>query len=123
MPRSPLRRALAGQGAYYVATGLAPFASRRLFERVTGPKLEWWLVQTVGGLVTAVGAGALSAAAGERETPEVVAIAAGSAASLAAIDIAYVLKRRIAPIYLADAVVELALLAALTRPGARGRTP
>jgi hypothetical protein len=49
------RKVLAAQGAYYVATGVAPFVSRRAFEVVTGPKLEWWLVQTVGALVTAAG--------------------------------------------------------------------
>jgi hypothetical protein len=44
-------------GVYYVSTGALSFVSRRAFEAVTGPKLEWWLVQTVGALVTAVGAG------------------------------------------------------------------
>ena len=57
---SSLRRTLAAQGVYYVATGAAPFVSRRAFEAVTGPKREWWLVQTVGGLVTAIGGGARS---------------------------------------------------------------
>src|SRR3954453_8582479 len=41
------RRVLLLQGGYYVLTGVAPFVSRRAFERVTGPKAEWWLVQTV----------------------------------------------------------------------------
>lgn len=35
-----LRSTLLTQGAYYVASGVAPFISRRMFERVTGPKLE-----------------------------------------------------------------------------------
>ena len=39
------RRVLALQGAYYAATGVAPFVSRRAFEAVTGPKLEWWLAR------------------------------------------------------------------------------
>ena len=38
------------QGGYYVATGVLPFVSRRAFEALTGPKREWWLVQTVGAL-------------------------------------------------------------------------
>ena len=41
-------RVLLAQGGYYVATGVAPFISRRLFEAITGPKSDWWLVQTVG---------------------------------------------------------------------------
>src|SRR3954468_19360295 len=63
MPPSPARSVAAAQGAYFLLTGVAPFVSRRGFEAVTGPKREWWLVQTVGGVVTALG-GALAGAAG-----------------------------------------------------------
>jgi hypothetical protein len=108
-----VRPVLLAQGAYYVATGLLPFASRRAFEALTGPKREWWLVQTEGALVTVVGGAALSAGARRAATPELVAVAAGSAATLAAIDVVYVAKGRIPPIYLADAAVELGLLGGL----------
>ena len=117
MPRTDV---LTVQGAYYLATGVSPFVSRRLFERVTGPKTEWWLVQTVGVLVTAVGAGLLSAGARDRATPELVAVAAGCAAGLAAIDTVHVARGRISPVYLLDAVAEVALLAGLRRRGAGG---
>jgi hypothetical protein len=104
------RTALLAQGGYYVATGLLPFVSRRAFESVTGPKRDWWLVQTVGGLVTVIGV-ALVAAGQRRETgPELLGIAAGSAAALAGIDIVYVAKGEIAPSYLLDAAAELAFL-------------
>jgi hypothetical protein len=107
-------RVLLAQGGYYVLTGVAPFVSRRLFEAVTGPKREWWLVQTVGGVVTVVG-GALVASALRRETqPELLAVAAGSAATLGAIDVVYVARRRIAPSYLADAAMQAAILAGLS---------
>ena len=66
MTASPNRTALLAQGAYYVATGVAPFLSRRAFEAITGPKKEWWLVETVGVLVTAVGGGMLVAASRDR---------------------------------------------------------
>ena len=114
-----IRGTLLAQGAYYVATGMAPFVSRRAFEAVTGPKREWWLVQTVGVAVTAVGAGVTSAAARDRVTPEVKGIATGCAVGLATIDVVYVGRRRIAPIYLADAAVQVGLLAAVwgTRAG------
>ena len=108
------RTTLLAQGSYYVATGAAPFVSRRAFERATGPKSDWWLVQTVGVLVTAVGAGLLSAATSDRVTPEIELIGAGCAVGLAAIDIVHVARRRIAPTYLADAAVELAVLVALS---------
>ena len=106
-------RLVGALGAYYVATGVAPFVSRRAFEAVTGPKTEWWLVQTVGGLVLPAGAAMLSAATRRRVTPEILGLAAGCAGTLAAIDVVYVARRRIAPTYLLDAVVETAALAGL----------
>ncbi len=108
-------RVVAAQGAYYVVTGLVPFVSRRAFEAVTGPKLEWWLVQTVGALVVATGGAMLSAASRRRVTPEVVGLAAGCAGGLAAIDVVHVARGRIAPTYLADAAVQSAALVALAR--------
>jgi hypothetical protein len=115
------RTALTVQGGYYVVTGVAPFVSRRAFEAVTGPKTEWWLVQTVGAIVTAVGAALLSGARSGRITPELRGLAAGCAASLAAIDTVYVARKRIAPTYLLDAAAELAVLAALRRVAMRRR--
>jgi hypothetical protein len=109
------RKALLAQGVYYLVTGVAPFVSRRAFEAVTGPKREWWLVETVGVLVTAVGGGLIGAAARDRVTPELLTIATGCAGGLAAIDVVYVARRRIAPTYLADAAIQVALLAGLAR--------
>jgi hypothetical protein len=114
------RRALLAYGGYYVATGVAPFVSRRAFEAVTGPKREWWLVQTVGVAVTAVGGGVLAAAARDRVTPEVEAIATGCAAGLATIDVVYATRGRIAPTYLADAAAQVALLTAIWAPRVLG---
>ena len=104
---------LAGtQSAFYLATGLWPIVSLRTFEAVTGPKAEGWLVKTVGGLIAVAGAAMGSAAAARRVTPEVAVVGAGCAATLAAIDVIYVARRRIPPIYLADAAVEIGLVAA-----------
>lgn len=113
-------RTLLALGGYYVATGVFPFVSRRGFEAVTGSKREWWLVQVVGALVTVSGAVLLSAVRHDRVTPETVGLAAGTAGSLAAIDVVYVLRGRIAPVYLADAAVEVAALAVLLAPGPGG---
>jgi hypothetical protein len=110
-----IRRTLLTQGAYYVGTGIAPFVSRRAFEAVTGAKREWWLVETVGVLVTAVGGGLIGAAARDRLTPELLGIAAGCAGGLAAVDVVYVARGRIAPAYLADAAVQVALLVGQAR--------
>jgi hypothetical protein len=107
----------AAQAAYYLATGVAPFAGRRAFEAVTGRKREWWLVLTVGAIVSVVGASLASAVANDRVTPEVRLLGVGSAASLGGIDVVYVLKGRIAPTYLVDAAVQAAILAAWVRAG------
>jgi hypothetical protein len=109
----------AAQGTFYVASGLSPFVSRRLFTAVTGPKPEWWLVQTVGALVTAIGGALTTAAARDRVTSELALLGAASAASLAAIDVVYAARRRISPVYLVDALAELALVGGWA--AARGR--
>jgi hypothetical protein len=113
------RKTLAAQGVYYTVTGIVPFLSRDAFEAVTGPKREWWLVQTVAALVTAVGGGLISAGVRDRVTPELLAIATGCAAGLAGIDFVYVARRRISPVYLGDAAVQLAALAGLAARGSR----
>ena len=111
----PRRSALLAQSGYYVGTGLLPFVSRRAFEAVTGPKREWWLVQTVGALVTVIGGALAGAAARDRVTPEIGALAVGSAAALAAIDVAYVARHRISPAYLLDAAIQAGLIVLLGR--------
>src|SRR3712207_8805835 len=59
----------------YTTLFRSPFVSRRAFEAVTGPKLEWWLVKTVGVIVTVVGGVLLSGARRNRVTPELRALA------------------------------------------------
>jgi hypothetical protein len=104
------RRAARLQAGYYVLTGVWPLAHRRSFERVTGPKVDFWLVRTVGVLVSAIGAG-LALGARRRVSAELEATAVLAAAGLAAIDVAEVARGRISPIYLADALLEAALVA------------
>jgi uncharacterized membrane protein YedE/YeeE len=103
---------VAAQAAYYVATGVWPLVSRPTFERVTGPKTDFWLVQTVGLLVGSIGVGlAQNLRRGCASAPELRTIAVASAASLAAVDVVFVAKGRISRVYLADAIVEAALVA------------
>lgn len=99
------------QGGYYAATGVWPYLSLESFEAVTGPKAEGWLVKTVGGLVGVIGAVLASAGARHRVTPEIAWLGAGSAAVLAGIDVWYVARRRIPPVYLLDAAAEAVLSA------------
>jgi hypothetical protein len=100
------------QGAFYVATGVWPMVSRRSFEAVTGPKVDWWLVNTVGALVSVVGLTLYRAGREGRTTGEIPLLAMGSAAALATIDVVYVARRRISPVYLLDAAAELVLVGA-----------
>jgi hypothetical protein len=108
------RRLLALQAAYYGVTGLWPVVHLPSFEAVTGPKVDEWLVHTVGLLAVAIGAALAVAAARDRaRAPETVVLAVGSALAFAGIDLWYGLGGRIPPVYLADAAVELGFVAGL----------
>ena len=101
------------QAAYYLVTGIWPWISMRTFEAVTGPKTDDWLVQTVGALVIAIGL-ALAVAAWKRDrSAPTITLSAASAAAFIVVDVVFVVSGTIRPIYLADAVVEAAILAGL----------
>lgn len=109
-------------GIYYLVTGIWPLVSIGTFQMVTGPKTDLWLVMTVGVLITAV-AITLLVAAWRRQNPiEVAVLALASAIGLTGIDILYVARQVIAPIYLADAAAEVILIGAwaVTLVRARG---
>jgi hypothetical protein len=110
-----LRTIAIGQGLYFAATGIWPLLHMRSFERVTGPKTDTWLVQTVGVLVGVIGGTLLSAAVRRAITVETAGLAVGAAAGLGAVDAIFATRGRISPIYLADAAVEAALIAAWIR--------
>ena len=112
LPRDvPVGRALAaGQGAYYLLTGLWPIVSLKTFYAVTGPKRDGWLVQTVGSMIASIGSTLLLGARRRMPSAELVWLGASSAAALTAVDVVFVGRRRIPRIYLADAVAELGLL-------------
>jgi hypothetical protein len=97
------------QGWYYVVTGVWPILDIDSFQLVTGPKVDLWLVRTVGVLVTIIGATLLLAVRQRRLDAPTVLLAVGSALGLASIDIVYVLVGRIPPVYLLDAGAEIVL--------------
>jgi hypothetical protein len=106
------RRLLAFQATYYLVTGLWPLVHLRSFEAITGPKVDEWLVHMVGLLAAVIGAALGVAAVRDRgRAAEVVVLSVGSALAFAAIDLWYGLGGRIPPIYVAESVVELALVA------------
>lgn len=107
---SPLRTVSVVQALYFIVTGIWSLVGIESFQKITGPKVDIWLVKTVGVLVLVIGAVVgLAGLRGTRE-PEIPMLAVGSAASLAAIDVVYVAQRRIRPVYLLDAIGELALI-------------
>jgi CHASE2 domain-containing sensor protein len=109
------------QGAYYLVTGVWPLVSIETFQMVTGPKTDHlvtgreadhWLVMTVGVLVTAIGFTLLVAAWRRRCPVEVALLAVASAAGLTGIDVLYVARQVIPPVYLVDAAAEVVLIVA-----------
>jgi hypothetical protein len=116
------------QGLYYFITGIWPLMSIETFQMVTGPKTDHlvtgresdhWLVMTVGVLIVAIAITLLVAAWRRQHSIEVAVLAVVSAIALTGIDVVYVARQVIAPIYLVDAVAEVVLIAgwmvALTR--------
>jgi hypothetical protein len=114
-PDRRLERVLGAQAAYFVTTGVWPLLHRRSFERITGPKSDYWLVQTVGLLVLSTGASLGYGLRRGNPAPETRFAAVTAALALAGIDLVHVARRRISPVYLADAVVELWFATALLR--------
>ena len=107
---------LAVQGAYFAILGAWPIFDVQSFQAVSGPKTDHlvtgneddhWLVITVGALITVIGLTLLVACWQKRLSLEVGFMAIGSAIALAAVDVVYVSRKVIDPIYLADAGVEL----------------
>ncbi|HEV2856094.1 MAG TPA: hypothetical protein VHC97_25120 [Thermoanaerobaculia bacterium] len=98
------------QGIFYLITGLWPLLHMPSFLAVTGPKVDLWLVKTVGVLIVVIGAVLVVGARRRAVGPELALLAAGSAASLAGVDLVYALSDRIWDVYLLDALAEIALV-------------
>lgn len=104
-------------GTYYVITGVWPLISIRTFMMVTGPKTDLWLVKMVGLLAAASGTVYLFAVylQGELSIPLMLLIVLNALAFII-IDIYYVIRQVISPIYLMDAVFQIIILAMLFVP-------
>jgi hypothetical protein len=110
------RHVAAAQSFFYISTGIWPVVHRRSFERVTGKKVDYWLVETVGAVVAAIGIGLGQAVLQRRPIPrEIRTVGVVAALGLAAIDTLHVGRRRIAPVYMVDAIAEIVLAAGWLR--------
>lgn len=111
-PPLSARSVARAQGVFYVASGVWPLIHFGSFEAVTGPKTDRWLVQTVSGLLMTNGLAQLAWSGAPEGRRVVGVIGAGTAGTLAAIDLLHAPRGRIRRVYLLDAAAELAWLAA-----------
>jgi hypothetical protein len=99
--------------AYLLATGIWPLLHRSSFEAVTGPKEDFWLVRTVGGLAAATGATLAVSVLRGRRSPEAVALALTSGVVFGLADLRA--SRTESLTYLGDVVAQLVFLPAWLR--------
>jgi hypothetical protein len=97
------------QGVYYVITGLWAIVGIKSFQKITGLKVDVWLVKTVGVIVLVIGGVLTSAGLRRVREPEITGLAMGSALGLGGVSAFYSLRGRISKVYLLDALTELAL--------------
>ena len=95
---------------YFGIGGLWSVVGKRSFQAISGPKVDYWLVRTVGGLLTVVGAVIAMADVRGRITPEIRWLAIGTSAVLTVIDVVYTARNRIRWVYLLDAVANVVLI-------------
>lgn len=116
------------QSVFYTTTGIWPVLDIDSFMWITGPKVDVWLVRTVGLLLAITGVALGFSTWKARFCPELVGLAIAQAIALIAVDLVYVCAGRIDRIYLVDAVAECALIglwlwALLSRRSVVKRTP
>lgn len=115
--RPALSRVWLPHALYFVVGGIWAIAGRRSFEAITGPKTDYWLVRTVGGLLVAVGAVIGMAGARERITADIRRLAISTSGVLITVDVLATAIGRIRPVYLLDAATNLVLIGGwLARP-------
>jgi hypothetical protein len=104
---------------YYFITGVWPLVSIETFQAVTGKKTDHlptgleadhWLVNCVGVLVTAISLVFFLNAWRRRVTIDAAVLAIGSGIGLMAIDVIYVSRGVILPVYLSDAAIQVVFI-------------
>jgi hypothetical protein len=102
---SPTTTTVARSHALFnIAGGLWPLLHRPSFERVFGPKQDYWLAQTVAALLLANGTTQFTA--GRTSPRHARRLGIATSIALLGIDLAYVPRGRIRWTYLLDAVAE-----------------
>lgn len=112
------RQVARAQGLFNVASGGWALVDRKSFEMVFGRKVDWWLVQTVAGLLLGNGIMQLTSGRDERDLKQARRVGVATAVTLLAIDLRYGVPGRIRRIYLLDVPVEAAWIALWLRSSA-----
>lgn len=95
-----MRRLAMAHGAFNLVGGFRPLVTMRTFQAVFGPKTDAWLVYTVAGLLSTVGAAQLlSRRENQLDLARVLGI--GTTSTLLAVDLANPPRGRISRVYLA----------------------
>lgn len=114
-PRVPSSALASAHGWFNVLGGAWPLVHMRSFEAVLGPKADRWLVRTVAGLMIVNGWVQIRAGQDPGGSSHARRIGVGTALTLGAIDLAYAIPGRISRLYLVDALLEGAWIAAWVR--------
>ncbi len=106
------KRPLLIQGIYYVITGIWPILNITSFVQVSGPKIDLWLVKTVGVLIGVIGGSLLIHYFNKKAslTLEIKFLSIASAVCLGFIDVYYVAIDRVWDVYLFDAIAQAVIL-------------
>jgi hypothetical protein len=100
------------QGLFYAVIGIWPILHMDGFLAVTGPKSDLWLVQMFGALLAGVGCVILLSTTDDRLGLTSKRLGLVVAVVLAGADVLFAAQGRIAPIYLADAAIQLSFVVA-----------
>lgn len=105
------------QGTYYMLMGLWPLLNAGSFVNSGAPKIDIWLVKTVGTLLIVSGFVLVLAAYRRRVSMEIAVLGMGNALALLITEMVYVFRGIISPIYILDALVEILLILSWFRRG------
>ncbi|MFH8624080.1 hypothetical protein ACH4A8_19620 [Streptomyces vietnamensis] len=109
------------QGWFNLVSGMWPLVHRRSFEGITGPKADVWLLQTVSGLLVAIGWAQIRGAGMGAGTAHARRLGIGTATALFVVDVRYAASGRIRRVYLLDAGFQALWLSAWFRSTPGGR--
>jgi hypothetical protein len=98
------------QASYIFITALWPLIDIESFIRITGPKVDIWLVKTVGALLLSVSTAMLYSLTRRHLSSIVVVLAMTNAFAFICIDFWYSYIGRISTVYMLDGLLQLSFI-------------